>query len=260
MYHSQGRVAAVVGRGNTRVAHTLEASPATRRLTRDFLARKVAACCCAAALALTLAPASALAEPYNPTGIVDANQVAAVTGGAGGELSMCSVLEQLCDEAAQAQATRLSEALAASVEAQRNSVERVYAVRAQAVERQRARQKARGAVAVAKEQLGIPYVAGGNSPEVGFDCSGLTQYVYAQVGIALTHNAQAQFNETPSVSSDNLKVGDLVFFGSSTASITHVGIYVGRGRYLHAPQTGDVVSIDNLSERSNFVGATRPVK
>ena len=114
------------------------------------------------------------------------------------------------------------------------------------------------AVVKAKEYRGIPYVAGGSTPS-GFDCSGFTQYVYGKVGVKLTHNSQAQYNECDKkVARDDLKKGDLVFFGDSTSSITHVGMYVGNGKYIHSPQTGDVVSIDSLAHRTNFVGAARP--
>ena len=112
---------------------------------------------------------------------------------------------------------------------------------------------------VAKNLIGTPYVYGGSTP-AGFDCSGFTMYCYAKAGISLTHNAQAQYNQTKSVSTKDMKKGDLVFFGGSTGSITHVGIYVGNGKFIHSPQTGEYVRIDSLSSRSNFVGATRPVK
>ena len=115
------------------------------------------------------------------------------------------------------------------------------------------------ALKTAKSLKGTPYVYGGSTPS-GFDCSGFTMYCYGKAGVSLTHNAQAQFNQTKSVSTNNMKKGDLVFFGSSTSSITHVGIYVGNGKYIHSPQSGETVSIDSLSSRSNFVGATRPVK
>lgn len=113
-------------------------------------------------------------------------------------------------------------------------------------------------IPVAKEYRGTPYVTGGSTPS-GFDCSGFTQYVYGKVGVKLTHNSQAQYNECDKkVSRADLKQGDLVFFGGSTSSINHVGIYVGDGKYIHSPQTGDVVSIDDLSHRTNYVGAARP--
>ena len=112
---------------------------------------------------------------------------------------------------------------------------------------------------VAKNLIGTPYVYGGSTP-TGFDCSGFSMYCYAKAGISLTHNAQAQYNQTKSVSTKDMKKGDLVFFGGSTGNITHVGIYVGNGKFIHSPQTGEYVRIDSLSSRSNFVGATRPVK
>ncbi len=113
-------------------------------------------------------------------------------------------------------------------------------------------------IVVAKKYRGVPYVAGGSTPS-GFDCSGFTQYAYGKVGVKLSHNSQAQYNECGTkVARADLKQGDLVFFGGSTSSINHVGIYVGNGKYIHSPQTGDVVSIDDLSHRTNYVGAARP--
>lgn len=114
------------------------------------------------------------------------------------------------------------------------------------------------AVGTAKDYIGTPYRAGGSTP-AGFDCSGFTMYVYSKMGIKLTHRAQAQYNETShKVAKSDLKAGDLVFFGSSTGSISHVGIYVGKGKFIHSPQTGEYVRIDSLSDRSNYVGAARP--
>ena len=114
------------------------------------------------------------------------------------------------------------------------------------------------AVKTGKDYIGVPYVSGGASPS-GFDCSGLTMYVYAQLGISLPHNAQRQYySVSTKVSYDDLQAGDLVFFGSSTSSIHHVGIYVGNGKYLHAPQSGSSVQVSSLSARSDFAGAVRP--
>ncbi len=110
----------------------------------------------------------------------------------------------------------------------------------------------------ASSLTGTPYVYGGSTPS-GFDCSGFTMYCYAKAGVSLTHNVQAQYNETTSVNSSEMKKGDLVFFGSSTGSITHVGIYVGNGKFIHSPRTGESVRVDSLSSRSNFIGATRVI-
>lgn len=101
--------------------------------------------------------------------------------------------------------------------------------------------------------LGVPYVWGGESPS-GFDCSGFTQYVYGHFGVSLNRKSSAQASNGVPVSRDELQPGDLVFFGSP---IHHVGIYIGNGQYIHAPQTGDVVKISDLSRRSDFNTARR---
>jgi cell wall-associated NlpC family hydrolase len=114
-----------------------------------------------------------------------------------------------------------------------------------------------GVVGVAMQYLGVPYVWGGASPS-GFDCSGFVMYVFAQVGISLPHYTVAQWNypNAVSVPRNELQPGDLVFF----AGLGHVGIYVGNGQFIHAPHTGDVVSIDSLSGgwyASEYDGAKR---
>ena len=108
------------------------------------------------------------------------------------------------------------------------------------------------AVAVAMQYLGTPYVWGGGAPG-GFDCSGLTSYAYAQVGIGLSHFTGAQWNEGVRVPADQLLPGDLVFFHSD---LHHMGMYIGGGQMIHAPQTGDVVKISPLM--SAYAGAVRP--
>lgn len=108
-------------------------------------------------------------------------------------------------------------------------------------------------VNIAKKYLGAPYHWGASGPN-SFDCSGFTMFVYRQVGVSLPHSSRAQINSGQRVSRDDLKPGDLVFFGSP---IHHVGIYVGGGMYIHAPRTGDVVKISSLS-RGDFSGACRP--
>jgi NlpC/P60 family len=116
-------------------------------------------------------------------------------------------------------------------------------------------------VALAERYLGLPYVWGGGDPSSGFDCSGLTMYVYHQVGVDLVHFAGAQWNEGPRIQPAELQPGDLVFFEARPNGPAHVGIYVGDGRFIHAPHTGDVVKISSLSEpwyALQYVGAVRP--
>jgi len=113
------------------------------------------------------------------------------------------------------------------------------------------------AVAIAMRYLGIPYVWGGASPS-GFDCSGLTMYVYAQLGVSLPHYAAAQYGMGVAVGRDQLQPGDLVFF----RGLGHMGMYIGGGNFIHAPHTGDVVKISSLSDSyytANWVGARRVV-
>ena len=110
------------------------------------------------------------------------------------------------------------------------------------------------AATIALQYLGIPYVWGGASPATGFDCSGLVMYVYAQLGISLPHFAAAQYQLGTPVDRSQLQPGDLVFFDA----LDHVGIYIGNGQMVHAPQTGDVVKITALSDfGDSYVGARR---
>jgi len=112
------------------------------------------------------------------------------------------------------------------------------------------------AVGVAMGELGKPYSWGADGPG-SFDCSGLTQYVYRQLGVSLPHSSRAQYNSGQRISRDDLESGDLVFFARG-GSISHVGIYVGGGSFIHAPQTGDVVKISSLGSHGGYVGAVRP--
>jgi peptidoglycan DL-endopeptidase CwlO len=111
-------------------------------------------------------------------------------------------------------------------------------------------------VGIAMQYLGIPYVWGGSTPN-GFDCSGFTAWVYAQVGVSLPHNAAAQFSYGVPVDRFDLQAGDLVFFDG----LGHVGLYIGGGQFIHAPHTGDVVKISSITGwyDSGYVGARRIV-
>jgi hypothetical protein len=116
------------------------------------------------------------------------------------------------------------------------------------------------AVAIAMRYLGVKYVWGGASPSKGFDCSGLVMYVYAQLGIQLPHYSGDQWHAGFRVDRSNLRAGDLVFFYGKEEP-QHVGMYVGGGKFIHAPHRGDVVKISKLSDaryKKNYVGAVRP--
>jgi cell wall-associated NlpC family hydrolase len=98
-------------------------------------------------------------------------------------------------------------------------------------------------VRFARHFIGTRYVYGGTSPRSGFDCSGFTRFVYSHFGISLPHYSGAQFYRGRPVSRRGLRPGDLVFFDG----LGHVGMYVGNGRFIHAPHTGTRVEIDSLS-------------
>jgi cell wall-associated NlpC family hydrolase len=110
---------------------------------------------------------------------------------------------------------------------------------------------------MALQYLGVPYVWAGATPR-GFDCSGLVQYVFGQLGISLPHNTVAQWHDPAAVSvpQNELQPGDLVFFNG----LDHVGIYIGSGYFVDAPHTGTDVRIDSLSEgwyAARYDGAKR---
>ncbi len=94
--------------------------------------------------------------------------------------------------------------------------------------------------------LGKPYVYGAAGPNA-FDCSGLTQYVYNRFGVYLSRTTYSQVNEGINVKRSDLKPGDLVFFNTE-GSISHVGIYIGDGEFIHAPRTGKPVMVSSLSD------------
>jgi peptidoglycan DL-endopeptidase CwlO len=111
------------------------------------------------------------------------------------------------------------------------------------------------AVKIALRYLGTPYSWAGASP-AGFDCSGFVMYVYGRLGIGLPHSSSALWGEGRPVARRDLEAGDIVFFNG----LSHVGIYVGNGKFIHSPHTGDVVKISRFSDDwygSTYDGARR---
>ena len=113
-------------------------------------------------------------------------------------------------------------------------------------------------VVTAQRFLGVPYRWGGEDSKNGFDCSGLTMVSYRLNGLNLPRNSRAQFKTGRSVAKKNLKKGDLVFFATKGGKrVTHVGMYAGNGKFIHAPRTGKTVRIANLSSsffKKTYVG------
>ncbi len=116
-------------------------------------------------------------------------------------------------------------------------------------------------VATAKKQIRKKYRWGGSTPRTGFDCSGLTLYAFKSANIHLPRTAAAQYKHTKRVSLSKLQAGDLIFFHTrrTRARVNHVGIYLGNGKFIHAPRKGKRVSIAKLSKywRRKAVGAGR---
>lgn len=110
-------------------------------------------------------------------------------------------------------------------------------------------------VTFARHLIGVRYVYGGSSPRSGFDCSGFVRYVYAHFGVTLPHSSYAQFGRGRRISRAHLRPGDLLFFDG----LGHVGMYVGNGRFIHAPHAGTRVRIERLAGwySSRFDGARR---
>lgn len=125
------------------------------------------------------------------------------------------------------------------------------------------RDKASDLVLSAMNFLGVRYTRGGNSVENGFDCSGFTRHIFEMsVGLVLPRRAdeQAKSNSLLSIRKDELKPGDLVFFNTMRATFSHVGIYVGEGKFIHAPRTGSAVRVEDMRDSywaKRFTGARR---
>jgi len=112
----------------------------------------------------------------------------------------------------------------------------------------------------AAELVGIPYKWGGETPRDGFDCSGLVHYSYQRVGFDVPRTAAEQSVAARPVPVDSLRPGDLVFFSVLSSAVDHVGIYLGGGKFVHAPRKGRSVTASNLDDlyyRTRFAGAGR---
>ena len=109
--------------------------------------------------------------------------------------------------------------------------------------------------------LGVPYKRGGNTAETGFDCSGFVRAMYKQsIGLILPRRAEEHAAATQNIEKSALKPGDLVFFNTLKRTFSHVGIYVGQGRFIHAPKPGAEVRVESMSVSywaSRFDGARR---
>lgn len=116
-------------------------------------------------------------------------------------------------------------------------------------------------ISYASRFMGKPYVWGASGPSA-FDCSGFTAYVYSAFGVGLPHYTGSQFGMGQSVSRNSLAAGDLVFFNTD-GPISHVGIYIGGGQFIHASSGSHRITVSNLSESyysSRYAGARRVLK
>lgn len=107
--------------------------------------------------------------------------------------------------------------------------------------------KASELVVNAMALLGVPYKRGGNSSETGFDCSGFVRAIYEQTaGLMLPRRAEQQAAATQKIEQTDLKPGDLVFFNTMRRAFSHVGIYVGNGKFIHSPKPGAEVRVEDM--------------
>ena len=127
--------------------------------------------------------------------------------------------------------------------------------------RQSVSNKASELVVNAMGFLGVPYKRGGNTAETGFDCSGFVRAIYAQsIGLILPRRAEQQAAATENIEKSELKPGDLVFFNTLKRTFSHVGIYVGEGRFIHSPKPGAEVRVESMRVdywATRFDGARR---
>ena len=115
------------------------------------------------------------------------------------------------------------------------------------------------AIDYAKQMLGKPYQYAGDTPQ-GFDCSGLVKYSYGRAGISMPRDTQSQRRMSMLVSIHALREGDLMFFDQEGKKSSHVGMYLGKGRFIHAPSSGGKVRTDSIDAefwKKHFVEARR---
>lgn len=121
--------------------------------------------------------------------------------------------------------------------------------------------QATGLITQAMDLLGVPYRRGGNSEASGFDCSGFVRYLYENsVGQLLPRRAEEQARSTEVIDRSELKPGDLVFFNTMKRAFSHVGIYVGDGKFIHSPRAGKAVKVEDMRDaywQKRFNGARR---
>jgi cell wall-associated NlpC family hydrolase len=121
--------------------------------------------------------------------------------------------------------------------------------------------QATGLITQAMDLLGVPYRRGGNTEASGFDCSGFVRHLYEKsVGMILPRRAEEQAHSTEVIDRSELKPGDLVFFNTMKRAFSHVGIYVGDGKFIHSPRTGKAVKVDDMRSaywQKRFNGARR---
>jgi peptidoglycan DL-endopeptidase CwlO len=132
------------------------------------------------------------------------------------------------------------------------------ALRAQALLPAPVPTRAERAAEFALEAVGIPYRYGGESPDSGFDCSGLVRWAYGRAGLDVPHNSQALYGVGRRIAKTRLEAGDVLFF----EGLGHVGLYLGGGEMVHAPYTGkhvEVIRLDQTNYGRRLVGARRMV-
>jgi cell wall-associated NlpC family hydrolase len=142
----------------------------------------------------------------------------------------------------------------------RNAIERSPATAKLASPNDISSERARELALHALSQIGVRYRYGGSTPDEGFDCSGLVRYIYSRAGIVMPRTTQAMSVIGVPVTTDELEPGDLVFFDTRRRPFSHVGIYIGDQRFIHAPTSGGAVQLVDMRERywrARYDGARR---